>query len=135
LANAFASEFLDFSANAPAAVVTRRQRLLRYNFLERWHDIGGKSMSKLMRLFAGLILAGIIALAVPGAAHAQFWVGGFQAGWGWGPYLYYGWPAPTHAYYFPPRYYDYAPAPRCGWVRVRGWRHGHHYWRRSWRCW
>ena len=51
----------------------------------------------------------------------------FGFGWGWGyPYAYY-----PPSYYYPPAYY----APRCGWVRMRVWRHHRRYWRRAWRCW
>ena len=53
--------------------------------------------------------------------------GGFSFGWGGGyPYAYY-----PPSYYYPPAYY----APRCGWTRVRVWRHHRRYWRRVWRCW
>lgn len=87
-------------------------------------------MSKRMTLFSGIALAAGIALAVPGGAQAGYWFGG------WGPYLYYGWPYQPDSFYYYPRGYDYyyAPAPECGWVRVRNWHRGHHYWRRVWRC-
>jgi len=87
-------------------------------------------MSKLMKLFAGVALAAGIALAVPGSARAGYWFGG------WGPYLYYGWPYQPYSFNYPGRYYYDAPAPECGWVRLRSWwHHGHRYWRRVWRCW
>jgi hypothetical protein len=106
-------------------------------------------MSKCITFLAGIVLAAGMTLAAPGRA---------QAFWGWGPYLYYGWPydrysftLPRPYYYAPsyyapsdyaPRYYApadyepryYAPPPRCGWVRVRGWQHGHRVWRRVWGC-
>ena len=86
-------------------------------------------MSKRMKLFASVALVAGIALAVPGSARAGYWFGG------WGPYLYYGWPYQPYTFYQPRSYsYYYAPAPVCGWVRVRAWRHGHRYWRRVWRC-
>jgi hypothetical protein len=86
-------------------------------------------MSKRMKLFAGIALAAGIAVAVPGSAHAGYWFGG------WGPYLYYGWPYQPYSFHYPRSYYYDAPAPECGWVRVRSWHRGHRYWRRVWRCW
>jgi len=91
-------------------------------------------MSMRMKLFAGLALAAGIALVAPGTAQARIF--------GWGPYLYYGWPNPgfsfdiPRTYYYEPGPFYYAPPPpRCGWVSVRGWRNGHRVWRRVWRCW
>lgn len=96
-------------------------------------------MTKLMKIFAGMmLLAGAIAFT-PGTAMAQYhhgwhghggWHGGWGRGFGWG--YGWGWGAP-YAYYPPPVYY--APGGDCGWVRVRAWRHGHWVVRRTWRCW
>jgi hypothetical protein len=92
-------------------------------------------MSKVAKVLAGCVLAGIMALATPGSAQARFWVGGFHAGFGWGPYLYYGWSEPSYAYYFPPppRDYDDVPAAKCDWVE-HIWRDGHSVSRRGRRC-
>jgi hypothetical protein len=105
--------------------------------MARLGGTGGASMSKPVKLFAGLVLAVGLMTAMPAAAQARYWHGGWHGGWygswrggwvrfGFGPR--WGYP---YAYY--PRVY-YAPAPQCGWVRVRV---RHHHWvlRNSWRCW
>jgi hypothetical protein len=109
-------------------VAVTRPQIFRDNLFNGWGGIGGESMSKLMKLFAGIVLAAGILLAVPGSAQAGYWFGG------WGPYLYYGWPYQPYSFNYPRRYYYDAPAPECGWVRVRSWHRGHRYWRRVWRC-
>ncbi len=98
-------------------------------------------MSKLSRIFAGVVLAAGLALALPGAAEAQHCI--TMAAWYWlarrlgsglrarpwsrlrRPY-YYG------AYY---RRRRLLRRRRCGWVRTRYWRYGRWHWRRAWRCW
>jgi hypothetical protein len=92
-------------------------------------------MSKVTKFLAGCAFAGIVALTMPGTAQAQFWVGGFHAGWGWGPYLYYGSTAPSYAYqvFPPPRYYDDVPASQCDWV-AHVWRDDRRVSRRAQRC-
>jgi len=74
------------------------------------------------------------------------WHGGYRrgwGGWGWGPAIGlgigvgsgWGWGYP-YGYYAPGPYYSsYYGEPRCGWVRVRSWRHGYWVVRRAWRCW
>lgn len=90
-------------------------------------------MSRPTRIFAGIVLAAGLALSATGSAQARHW------GFGWGPYLYYGWPYDRYSFSFPqPSYYApryYTPQPECGWVRVKTWRNGHRSWRRVWRCW
>jgi hypothetical protein len=91
---------------------------------------------KLAKVFAAFVLiAGVIA-AAPDAAQAR-WHGHYWGGWG-GPHIYFGWGyPPAYPYYYRPYYrrHYYAPAPDCGYVRVRYWRHGHWRLRRVWRCW
>jgi hypothetical protein len=118
--------------------------------------IGGASMSKFVKYFAVLaLIAGAIALT-PNVASAQRhggwhggmhhgggwyggggdrgggWHGGWRGGWGWAPgsVLGFDWGYP----YYGGSYY-YAPAPDCGWVRVRVWQRGRWLLRRAWRCW
>ena len=98
-------------------------------------------MSKLFKILAVVTLvAGAIAIT-PGPALAQHhgyggghgggWHGGYRGGWGPGLGFGLGWGYP---YYYGGPYY-YAPAPDCGWVRVRVWRGGHWVLRRVRRCW
>lgn len=90
-------------------------------------------MSKRILYCAGIALAACMTLGLSDAAQARHW------GFGWGPYLYYGWPYDRFSFSFPqpdrypPHYYN--PAPECGWVRVQTRRKGHQYWRRVRRCW
>jgi len=109
-------------------------------------------MSKLTKIFAGILLAASVAVAVPGVAQARHWHGAstlhgvsgwhggwghrYRGGWGWRPRVYLRWGYP---YYYRP-YYPYYRSyyyvrPACRWVRVRKWRHHRRYWRRVWRCW
>jgi hypothetical protein len=60
-------------------------------------------MSKLTRFFAGILLAASVAVAMPSAAQARHWHGGWYGGWGWRPRIYFGWGYP---YYYRP-YYPY----------------------------
>ena len=92
-------------------------------------------MSKLVKVFAALVLiTGAIAIT-PGTAFAQRHHGGghhFGGGWrggGLGPGFGFGWGNPY--YYGGPYYYG----ADCGWVRVRVLRNGHWVLRRAWRCW
>ena len=94
-------------------------------------------MSKLVKIFAVVVmLAGAFAMT-PGAAHAQhhghggghwhggghyYHGGGYGYGGGWGPGPFWGWG-------FPYAYGDNA----CGWRHVRVWR-GHWVLSRAWRC-
>lgn len=88
-------------------------------------------MSKPIRL-CGIVVAVCMTLGLSSAAQARW-------GFGWGPYLYYGWPYDRYSFSFPqpdrypPHYYNHAP--ECGWVRVKTWRNGQRYWRRVRRCW
>ena len=103
-------------------------------------------MSKLSTVFAGVVFAAGLALALPGAAQAQHhhhggWHGGYHRGWhggGWGPGFALGFGLGYGApYYYPPSYYR-PPAyygGDCGWVRTRYRRYGRWHWRRVWRCW
>lgn len=98
-------------------------------------------MSKLVKLFAAMVLiVGAIAIT-PGTAAAQhphrghgggYYRGGGHFGGGWGPAFGLGLGL-GYPYYAQPYYYA-SPAD-CGWVRVLAWRNHHRVWRRAWRCW
>ena len=88
-------------------------------------------MSKLVKIFAAVILiAGVVAFA-PGNAEARCRSGyyggcGQWGGWGWGPWgPGVGWGIGNPYFY----------GPSCGRVPVRAWRNGHRVIRRAWRCW
>lgn len=109
-------------------------------------------MSKLVNLFAALVLiAGAFAVTLDTASaqrhhggpriggggwhgggggwHGRGWRGG---GWGWGPGFVLGLGLGAgYPYYGGGPYYG----GDCGWVRVRVWRLGRWYLRRAWRCW
>jgi len=99
-------------------------------------------MSKLVKVFAALVLiTGAIAIT-PGTAFAQRHHGGGHhgggghhfggGGWRGGGGLGFGWGYPSYYYGGGPYYYA---QPDCGWVRVRVLRNGHWVLRRAWRCW
>jgi hypothetical protein len=100
-------------------------------------------MSKLTTVVAAIAFAAGLFFIAPGSAQAGYW--GWHGGFGWGPYLYYGWPYQSYSsfyiprpHYYAPTYYApayYEPPPRCEWVSVRGWHHGHRVWREVRRCW
>jgi hypothetical protein len=105
-------------------------------------------MSKLTKLFAGLVLTVGLVAAAPGGALARGhggwhggyhggyhggWHGGYRGGWRggvWGGGFGWGWGFP-YAFY-PPAYY--APET-CGWVHIRVLHRHHWVLRRVWRCW
>jgi hypothetical protein len=98
-------------------------------------------MSKLVKILVALTLIGGTITASIGSADAHYrrHYRGYYGGWGWGPAWGFTWGFgyPYYARPFAPYYgpYYYAPAPACGYVRVRVWRRGHWVIRRVWRCW
>ncbi len=104
-------------------------------------------MSKRIAFLAAFaLLAG--ALAAPGTAFAQHhsrhgsphpshrYYGGH---WGGGPYVYFGFGAPSYYYggpyyYVDPYYYAPPPPPDCDWEQVRVWSRGRWVWRDVQRC-
>jgi hypothetical protein len=121
-------------------------------------------MAKVLKWFAGLMLAAGLTAALPGAALAQrhhggsfhgnyhggyhggyrgyhggyYRGGGYRGGWyrggGWGWGPAFGLGLGLGLGY--PYYGGYYDyGPRCGWVPVRIWRNGYLVYRRVWRCW
>jgi hypothetical protein len=112
-------------------------------------------MSKLIKIFAVLILLGGTIAITQGPAAAQhrggvyrgghssgfhgayrggYRGGGHYRGGGWGPGFGFGLGLGLgYPYGYGGPYY-YAE-PNCGYVRVRVWRSGHWVLRRAWRCW
>jgi hypothetical protein len=91
-------------------------------------------MSKLVKIFAVLlVIAGTIAVT-PRPAEARWGHGGWGHHWGggWGHH-WGGWGYRRFAYYPRPYYYavPYYYAPRR-FVRIHFWRHRHWGWRRHW---
>jgi hypothetical protein len=83
-------------------------------------------MSKLMNLFAAVVIVVSFVGFVPGNAEAYCRGCGQWGSWGWGPWgPGVGW-GQGNPYFF---------GPRCGWVHIRVWRNGQRVVRRVWRCW
>jgi hypothetical protein len=86
-------------------------------------------MTKLMKLFAAVMLIVSVICFAPGHAEARcdYYRGcGQWGGWGWGPWgPGVGWGQGNPYFY----------GPSCRWVHVRVWHNGHRVVRRVWRCW